>query len=136
MGTSLPDHEIRARFTACEHPQRLRVYSTFLKWSGGALRQLERDLTRLLACTFILQNIRLSSDGANQLNGSRNSRADGDGCVGFRLQGPRRRAQGCNGFHGQRLIPKSRCAAFFVSPVSPDFEIRIGTAAWVPGHAD
>src|SRR6266487_1560184 len=26
-----------------------------------------------------------------------------------------------------------RCAALFVSPVSPDFEIRIGTAVWVPG---
>jgi hypothetical protein len=31
----------------------------------------------------LLQNIRLSSDGANPLNGSRNQRADGDGCVEF-----------------------------------------------------
>ena len=30
-----------------------------------------------------LQKIRLSSDGANPLNGSRNWRADGDGCVEF-----------------------------------------------------
>ena len=26
-----------------------------------------------------------------------------------------------------------RCAAFFVSPVARDFEIRIGTAVWVSG---
>src|SRR6266487_1434195 len=26
-----------------------------------------------------------------------------------------------------------RCAALFVSPVSPDSETRIGTAVWVPG---
>jgi hypothetical protein len=30
-----------------------------------------------------LQKIRLSSDGANLLNGSRKWRADGDGCVEF-----------------------------------------------------
>ena len=30
-----------------------------------------------------------------------------------------RRAQGRNGFHRQRLIAESRCAVFFVSPVSP-----------------
>ena len=32
-----------------------------------------------------LQKIRLSSDWANPLNGSRNGRADGDGCVGLQL---------------------------------------------------
>jgi hypothetical protein len=68
-----------------------------------------------------LQNIRLSSDVPNPWNRSRNYQADGDGCVGFRLQVPRRRAQGCNGFHGQRLIAKKRRTAFFVSPVAPTF---------------
>ena len=33
--------------------------------------------------TFIAAEIRLSSDGANPLNGSRIWRADGDGCVEF-----------------------------------------------------
>jgi hypothetical protein len=28
-----------------------------------------------------------------------------------------RQTQGCNGFHGRRLLAKKRCAAFFVSPV-------------------
>jgi len=42
-----------------------------------------------------LQKIRLSSDGANQLNGSRNWWADGDGCDGLHLDAgvARRRAQ-------------------------------------------
>ena len=39
-----------------------------------------------------LQKIRLSSDSANPLNGSRNQRADGDGCVGLLMR--RRRLKG------------------------------------------
>lgn len=34
---------------------------------------------------------------------------------------------------GQRLLAENRCAAFFVSPVSPDSETRIAAAAWAPG---
>ena len=36
-------------------------------------------------CARFGETIRLSSDGANQLNGSRNWRADGDGYVGLHL---------------------------------------------------
>jgi hypothetical protein len=51
------------------------------------------------------KNIRLSSAGANPLRRSRNWRADGEGCVGFRLQVPRR-AQPCDGSHGWRSEPR------------------------------
>jgi hypothetical protein len=30
-------------------------------------------------------------------------------------------------------LPKSRCAAFFVSPVAKTLETRIGAAVWAPG---
>jgi hypothetical protein len=46
------------------------------------------------------------------------------------MQVSRRRAQGRNGFPGQRPIAENRCAAFFVSSVSPDSETRIGAAVW------
>ena len=70
----------------------------------------------------------------NPLSASRNWRADGDGCDGLHLmQVWRRRAQGCDGLHGWKrarvrslsdriLIAENRCAAFFVSTMSPDSE--------------
>ena len=85
-----------------------------------------------------LQKIRLSSDEANQLNGIRNWRADGDGCDGLHLM--QCRGGGLKGLTVQTvgsetgedlsdriLIAENRCAALFVSPVSP--ETRLGTAA-------
>ena len=43
----------------------------------------EEQLVSRIRGVSSLQKIRLSSDGANPLNGSRNWRADGDGCVEF-----------------------------------------------------
>ena len=57
----------------------------------SALELVKRARRHLHRC----KKIRLSSDWANPLNGSRNGRADGDGCVGLHLM--RRRAQGCDG---------------------------------------
>ena len=63
-----------------------------------------------------VQKIRLSSDGANQLNGSQNWRADGDGYVGLHLmQVPRRRAQQCDGLYGWK-----RALASIVERSHPD----------------
>jgi hypothetical protein len=61
-----------------------------------------------------LQNIRLSADVGNSLS-SRNSWADGDGCVGARdADIARRRAQRCHGFPVSARSPKTVGAAFFV----------------------
>ena len=66
------------------------------------------------------KNIRLSSAGGNSLRRSRNWRADGDGCVGLHLmQVSRRRAQGFNGFHRQRLIAKKPLRRFLRFTVAP-----------------
>jgi hypothetical protein len=74
-----------------------------------------------------LQNIRLSSDGANQLNASRNWRADGDGCDGLHLmQVSRGELKGLTvctvasepwrgSLSDRILIAENRCAAVFVS---------------------
>ena len=56
-----------------------------------------------------LQKIRLSSDGANQLNGSRNWQADGDGssvCTLIRMS----RGGGLKGVTGSQLAPACRKA--------------------------
>jgi hypothetical protein len=45
------------------------------------------------------------------------------------MQVSRRRAQGFNGFHRQRLIAKKPLRRFLRFTVALDFEIRIGTAA-------
>jgi transposase len=45
-------------------------------------------------CARFGETIRLSSDGANPLNGSRNWRADGDGCVGLHHAGVAHRLKG------------------------------------------
>jgi hypothetical protein len=78
-----------------------------------------------------LQKIRLSSDGANQLNGSRNWWADGDGCDGLHLDaGVVQRLKGLTvctvgsehwrgSLSGRTLIAENRCAALFVSTVAP-----------------
>jgi hypothetical protein len=76
----------------------------------------------------------------NPLSGSRNWRADGNGCDGLHLMQVSRQTQACNGLTVQGehwrgslsdriLIAENCCAALFVSTVSPDSEIRIGTAA-------
>jgi hypothetical protein len=77
-------------------------------------------------------NIRLSSDLANPLSGSRNSWADGDGCDGLHLmhvscsgglKGVTVCTVGSEPWRGSLsdriLIAENRCAALFVSTVSP-----------------
>jgi hypothetical protein len=80
-----------------------------------------------------LQNVRLSSDVPNPLRRSPNSWADGDGCVGLHLMQVSRAAAGSTvwtvctvrsepwrgSLSDRLLIAESRCAVFFVPPVSP-----------------
>jgi len=47
-----------------------------------------------------------------------------------------RQTQGCNGFHRQRLLAESRCAVFFVSPVSPARSLIVTPAQRVSRHVE
>jgi bifunctional non-homologous end joining protein LigD len=64
---------------------RVALYSRNGKVISDSYIEIAKALDRVAPAPSSLQKIRLSSDGANQLNGSRNWRADGDGCDGLHL---------------------------------------------------